>query len=247
MNHETIVVDNNSTDNSCQCAREMNNVRLITCEDNGGYARGVNTGIKNSKGELILVANPDIVFGDNAIQYMISSAEARTETGIVGPKIKNFDGTLQYECKRNQPTLLNSLLYFLNLQNKWADQYVRKDEKYYEKSEYVNAVSGSCMLLKRKALEECGLFDEDYFMYGEDLDICYRMTKAGYKIYYNSEAVVYHYKGGCTKNNKLAYKYKTESLIKLINKRNNYNFMQRFMVVLLIKIGYKAKMIKESI
>lgn len=246
MNYETIVVDNNSTDNSYQHARNKYCVKLIRCKENGGYARGVNIGINVSKGELILAANPDIIFSANAIEHMVSCADSHPETGIVGPKIKNFDGTLQYECKRNQLTLLNSLLYFLGLQVWRGNQYIRKDEGYYEKSECVNAISGSCMLFRREALEECGLFDEDFFMYGEDLDMCYRMIKAGYQIFYNSEAVIYHYKGGCTKNNKLAFKYKTESLIKLINKQNKFNILQRLMVVQVIKIGYKAKMMKES-
>lgn len=244
--HEIIVVDNNSTDHSYQCARDKHRVRLIRCQENGGYAKGANTGINSSAGELILVANPDIVFGAGAIEAMVSCAVAHPETGMVGPKIKNFDDTLQYECKRNQPDLLNSLFYFLGLQNRRGNHYVTKEEGYYEKSEYVNAISGSCMLFKREALERCGLFDEDFFMYGEDLDMCHRMIRAGYKIFYNSRAVVHHYKGGCTKDHQLALKYKADSLIRLMNKRNQYNSLQRFMVGQMIKIGYQAKRIKEN-
>lgn len=247
INYETIVVDNNSDDNSYQCVKNKNNIKLIRCGENGGYAKAANLGINSSKGEFILVANPDIVFDDNALRCMISCAEAHPEIGIVGPKIKYFNGSLQYECKRNQPNLLNSLLYLLNLQNLWGNQYIIKDNRYYEKSEYVNAISGSCMLLRRKALEECGLFDEVFFMYGEDLELCYRMVQKGFKIFYSSEAVIYHYKGGSTKDHKLAYKYKTESLIKLIYKRNKFNKIQRLMVAQAIKVGYKAKMIKERI
>ncbi len=242
---EIIVVDNNSDDDSYQCARSMDNTVLIRCGENGGYAKAANIGINSSKGEFILVANPDIVFDDNALQCMISCAESHPEIGIVGSKIKNFDGTLQYECKRNQPNLLNSLFYFFNLQNPFGNHYIRKDKGFYEKSEYINAISGSCMLLRREALEQSGVFDEGFFMYGEDLELCYRMIQSGYKIFYNSESVVYHYKGGCTKDYKLAYKYKTESLVRLMNMQNNYNAIQHFMVAQVIKIGYKAKMIME--
>lgn len=245
INYEIVVIDNNSDDDSYECARSMDNTKLIRCEENGGYAKAANIGINSSKGEFILVANPDIVFDVNALQCMISCAENQPKIGIVGPKIKNFDGTLQYECKRNQPNLLNSLFYFFNLQCGSGNHYIRKDKGYYEKSEYINAISGSCMLLRREALEQCGVFDEGFFMYGEDLELCYRMIQSGYKIFYNGKSVVYHYKGGCTKDYKLAYKYKTESLIKLMHMQNKYNKIQRFMVAQVIKLGYKAKMIME--
>lgn len=246
INYEIIVVDNNSEDNSDQSVKDMDNVELIRSEENVGYAKAANLGIKSSGGEFILVANPDIVFGEGALRRMVASAETNPEIGIVGPKIKYFNGSLQYECKRNQPSLINSLFYFLNLRCPWGEQYIITDTAYYEKSEFVNAISGSCMLIRRKALEACGLFDEGFFMYGEDLELCHRMGRSGFKIFYDSEAVIYHYKGGSTKDYKLAYKYKEDSLIKLINKRENYNKIQGFIVAQVIKAGYKAKMIKES-
>jgi GT2 family glycosyltransferase len=198
--HEIFVVDNDSTDNSVQLIREhYPEVRLIRNSSNFGFSYANNQAIGRSSGRYILVLNPDTVVTKSALDEMIRFMDTHPDAGVGGAKILNFDGSIQYSCRRF-PTLLyvffgrqSVFLKFLP-SNRISEQYLMMNEDYTKDIE-VDWVFGASMILRREALKEVGIFDEDYFIFVEDTDLCYRMRKKGWKVYFISNAVVFHHLG----------------------------------------------------
>jgi GT2 family glycosyltransferase len=155
---------------------------------------GNNLGIKNSHGDSILILNPDTLIHKDSILHLHRHLHANEKTGIVGPKLLNTDGTLQYSClcfpKLYTPILRRT--FFGGLIPKHLNEFLMKDYD-HENSREVDWLMGSCLLVKRKMLEvlDC-LFDEKFFMYFEDTDLCRRAKKAGWKVVYHPQAVVIH-------------------------------------------------------
>ncbi|MBI2252241.1 MAG: glycosyltransferase family 2 protein [Armatimonadetes bacterium] len=199
IKNEIFVVDNNSQDGSINLIKEkFHEVNLIENKENLGFSKANNQALRISKGEFILILNPDTFIFKGTIKKLINFIKINTHAGMVGPKIINQDGTLQLACRRSIP---NPKVVFLKVLG--LDKIFPKNPKlsqynltYLDENEIakVEAVSGSCMLIRRKALEEVGLFDEDYFLYAEDLDWCYRFIKKGWEIYYYPSVKILHYK-----------------------------------------------------
>lgn len=200
---EVFVVDNASRDSSAQMVRRRFPwVQLMENRINVGFARANNQALKRARGRYILLINPDTLAREDTVEAMSEFMDAHPEAGAVGCKILNPDGTLQLSCRRSFPTPWVALSKILGLG--WLFPKSRLFGKYNltyldpDKTAEVDALSGSFMFLRPEALKKVGLLDEEYFMYGEDLDLCYRIKKAGWKIYYVPTTQIIHYKGRST-------------------------------------------------
>ncbi|MCL6493981.1 MAG: glycosyltransferase [Ignavibacterium sp.] len=205
---EIIVVDNASDDGSVEMIREkFPDVILIANEKNLGFGKANNIGLKKAQGKYVLLINPDTLVAEDTFIKLIEFFETHPEAGMAGCKILNPDGTLQLACRRSFPgpwtsftkvTGLSSLFPKSKLFARYNLTYLDENQTYE-----VDAISGSFMMLRKEVYEKVGGFDEQFFMYGEDLDLCYRIQKAGYKIFYVHSTQIIHYKGESTKRSSL--------------------------------------------
>lgn len=191
---EIIVIDNASQDESCQLVQEhFPNVVLIQNKKNQGFSRGNNHGIKTAKGEYLCLLNPDTVVAENTFEKLLEFAEKHSDFGAIGPKLIDGTGNFLRESKRNIPTPKVAFQKFLdNGKNYYANQL---DENENGK---VPVLTGACLLMKTSRYREIGGLDEDYFMYGEDIDLCYSFEKSGYENFYMGSKAVLHFKGEST-------------------------------------------------
>jgi GT2 family glycosyltransferase len=197
---EVIIVDNASHDGSKDmAAREFPEVKWIQLKTNIGFGKACNVGARNAGGDYLLVLNPDTIIARTTLSLAYDFLRNHPEVGVVGPKLLNPDGTLQPGCRRGFPTPQAALYRLSGLSRLFPKSkrfghynltYLDPDVSYE-----VDAVSGSFMFLPRRLFESIGGFDEQFFMYGEDLDLCRRIKEKGYKVWYNPEMRVIHLKG----------------------------------------------------
>ena len=191
-----IIIFNNSPEEKLEDLKEIYlNIKIINSEKNLGFTKGCNIAVNNSNKKYILILNPDILFINEFISYGIKFLEENKDFGAVGFKILNPDGTIQKESLRNFPTPLNTLLRFLNLDSLLKIRYSYFDRE-LDKSKEANILSGACMLIRKEAFLNINGFDESFFLYGDDIDLCIRLKNKGWKLYYLPIESVIHYKGG---------------------------------------------------
>ncbi len=201
VSYGVIVVDNASEDGTVDFLKKnYPAVTLISNTENIGFAAANNQAIKNSDSEYIVLMNSDCEVYKGSLDNLIGFMDKNTGTGIAGPKIVNSDGTTQLSCRRF-PSLLDAaahnILGDIFPGNPFTKKYKLADVS-RDKPFKVDWVSGSCMIIRRKALEDTGKLDGKYFMYIEDVDICYRMWQKGWAVYYYPEAEIMHHAGGST-------------------------------------------------
>ncbi|MCX6752831.1 MAG: glycosyltransferase family 2 protein [Candidatus Nomurabacteria bacterium] len=238
--YEIIVIDNNSTDDSVNMIKTLfPSIKIIENQDNFGFGFANNQGLKIATRECILFLNSDTIILENAIEKLVRFLDENKDIAMVGPKILNKDRTFQSASKRNLPTIKNSFQYlFLN---KKENNYKLENEGNI--SEITEAISGACMLVRHSIYKKIGGFDEQFFMYAEDLDYCKRILDNGFKIYYLSTAEIIHLGGESTKKNteSLKYFYKTMWLYYKKYFYNNRNLFVNFSIYIGIKILYFYK------
>lgn len=202
--YEVIVVDNCSPDGSVAMVKQdFPQAELIANEVNRGYAYANNLGMRQARGDYVLLLNPDTVLPPNALKDMITFMKEHPDAGVAGPKLVLADGSLDLACRRSFPTLDVALYRLLGLSKRYPNspRYNRYNLGYLDPNQVaeVDSVVGAFMLIRRKALDQTGFFDERFFMYAEDIDLCYRIkVDCGWKIYYNPAVVVTHYKSQAT-------------------------------------------------
>ncbi len=205
---ETIVVDNNSQDGSIEYLSPLfPNIRFIALQENLGFSKANNIGIAQAKGKYILILNPDTILETKTLKKMFDYMENYQELGAAGCKVLNPDGTFQYSCRRGFPTPWSSFCKLFGLQKLFPkskffasyNQTFRNENETY----YIDAVMGAFMFCRAEALKQANGFDPDFFMYGEDLDLCYRINKNGWKIAYFHETTIVHYKGESTRRSEI--------------------------------------------
>lgn len=207
---EVFVVDNNSVDGSVKMLREKYpDIRLIANKTNTGFSKANNQAIRESKGEYVLLLNPDTVVEDDTFKKVIAFMDKHPEAGGLGVKMIDGKGNFLPESKRGLPTPdvaffkifgLSRLFPKSRIFGKYHLGFLDKD-KIHE----VEVLSGAFMLLRKETLDKTGLLDEEFFMYGEDIDLSYRITQAGYRNYYFPETRIIHYKGESTKKSSINY------------------------------------------
>lgn len=196
---EVIVVDNASADGSAtMLAQQFPWVRTIANTTNAGFTRANNQGLAASRGRYVLFLNPDTELSPPALATMLRFAETHTEVGIVGPQLRYGDGSPQ-SSRRRFPTLATFFLESTVVQQWWPRNRVLT--RYYvldrrdDETSRVDWVVGACMLVRRALLDQIGGFDEGFFMYSEELDLCRRAVDRGWQVVYLPEAVVTHHEG----------------------------------------------------
>ncbi|MEL6810404.1 MAG: glycosyltransferase family 2 protein [Bacteroidota bacterium] len=195
---EIIVIDNNSQDDSCEMVRkQFPHLTLIENKENVGFSKANNQAVAVAKGEYVCILNPDTAIAEGTFAKTLEFADATPHMGGLG--IYLMDGTGNYlpESKRNLPTPRRSLMKLLGQTRGRNGYYALHVDK--EDSGTVDVLVGAFMLIKRSVYNEVGGFDEDYFMYGEDIDLSYKLQKAGYENYYVGSISMLHYKGESTK------------------------------------------------
>lgn len=207
---EVIVVDNHSVDSSlAMLSAKFPQVHVIANPKNVGFAKANNQAIQLAQGEYILLLNPDTLVEEDTFEKCIAFMDNTPEAGSLGVKMVNGKGQFLPESKRGIPFPSVAFYKIFGLSKLFPHSkkfggyhltYLREDE-----IQAVEVLSGAFMMLRRSVLDEIGLLDEDYFMYGEDIDLSYRIIKAGYKNYYFPETRIIHYKGESTKKISLNY------------------------------------------
>ena len=207
---EVFVVDNSSVDGSCTMIKnKFPWVHLIENKDNVGFSRANNQAIRISKGEYVLLLNPDTVVEEDTFSKCISFMDLHPDGGGLGVKMIDGKGKFLPESKRGLPTLKVSFFKMFGFHKLMP--HSKKCNYYYlghlsnDEVHEIEILSGAYMFLRKSVLDEVGLLDEEYFMYGEDIDLSYRIVKAGHKNYYYPETTIIHYKGESTK--KASFKY----------------------------------------
>lgn len=201
---EIIVVDNGSTDGSPKAVEEQfPQVRLIRNNENLGFAKANNIGIRESKGRYVCFVNPDVIVHDACIEKLIEFMDKNPSVGMSAPKILNPDGTLQVSC-RHFPSIWNNLCQAIGL-NKLFPKSVFFSEpqmKYWAHNEtrIVDVLSGCFWMVRREALDKVGLLDEDFFIYAEDIDWCRRFHNAGWDVVFYPQAEAVHFHGASSSN-----------------------------------------------
>ncbi len=206
---EVFVVDNHSRDGSVAYLRQrFSHINIVDCNHNLGFARANNIAISQSAGEYVLLLNPDTFVAEETIRSAVAFMDSHPKAGGVGAKMFNPNGTLAMESRRGLPTPLTSFYKMCGLCARFPKS--RRFGRYYmsylgwDAPERIEVISGAFCLLRRTAIEKVGSLDEDFFMYGEDIDLSYRLLKGGYENWYLPYPIL-HYKGEST--HKTSFRY----------------------------------------
>jgi len=207
---EIIVVDNHSEDGSLDYLQpRFPEVKFIANETNIGFAKACNLGLKCSGGELVLFLNPDTIVPEDCFSKCIGFFETHLDCGAIGVQMVDGSGNFLKESKRSFPSPSTSLykLFGLSLLFPKSKIFGRYHLGHLDKNtdHEVDVLAGAFMMVRKKVLDEIGGFDETFFMYGEDVDLSYRIQKAGYKNYYFAETTIIHFKGESTRRGSLNY------------------------------------------
>lgn len=210
MEAEVIVVDNASTDGSVEYLKpKFPEVQFIKNETNEGFAKACNKGAKQAKGEFVLFLNPDTLVAEDSFINCIDFFEKHPGCGALGVQMIDGSGKFLKESKRSFPSPFTSLykLFGLSALFPKSKTFSRYHLGHFNKNENneVDVLSGAFMMIRKKILVETGGFDEKFFMYGEDIDLSYRIQKAGYKNYYFAGTTIIHFKGESTRRGSLNY------------------------------------------
>jgi GT2 family glycosyltransferase len=200
IDYELVVVDNASADDSALMVREeFKNVILIVSDSNEGFSSACNKGIIASSGEFILILNPDTVIDREAITVALTFMKSHPEAGAAGAKMVDGNGKFLPESKRGFPSPLTSLFRFTGMGRIFPHSSLFN--AYYlghlpdNETCRADILTGAFMFIRREALNKTGLFDTSFFMYGEDIDLSWRLIRAGYTNYYLPAAIITHFKG----------------------------------------------------
>jgi hypothetical protein len=237
--YEIIMIDNNSQDSSVQIIEEFKNsnpglnLSLIKNKQNLGFARAVNQGIDSAQGENIFLLNSDTQIKPGSIQSLLEFSQKKPDSGVVGPRLVNPDGTPQPSCY-NFPTLINAIKEF------WFGQQ-STFSKYYPRTTSpttVDALVGAAFLITKQALKQVGKLNQDYFLYYEDIDYCKRVWHQGLKVYYYPQTEIIHHHGASGK--KISSKTKKW----LIESSKKYHgLITHYLITFVIWSGQKIKRI----
>lgn len=208
FSYEIIVVDNASSDRSVEMLKnKFPDIILIENKVNIGFGAANNQAAKIARGKYLLLINPDALVQENTIEVMYNFMETHPDAGAAGCKVLNSDGSLQLACRRGFPGPWASFTKVVGLSSLFPKSklFARYNLTYLDENQTyeVDAISGSFMFVRREVYEKLNGFDPDFFMYGEDLDLCYRIKKAGYKVYYVHETSIIHYKGECARRSSI--------------------------------------------
>ncbi len=241
---EVYVVDNHSHDGSVEYLQErFPDVNFIACMHNNGFAYANNVAIKQSQSQYVLLLNPDTFVAENTIQAMLTFMDEHPLAGATGVQMLGADGQRAMESRRGLPSPMVAFYKMSGLCARFPQS--KRFGKYYlsflpwDAPARIEVISGACMMVRREALDKVGLLDEDYFMYGEDIDLSYRIINAGYENWY-LPCQILHYKGESTHKSSFRYVHVFYQAMLIFFRKHYRN--SRFWVSLPIKaaIYFKA-------
>ena len=197
-----VVVDNDSRDGTAEMVRdEFSEVTLVTSQANIGFARATNTAIRQGSAEYVLALNPDAEIRAQTLDVLLRLMDDHPEVGICGCRLERPDGSFDHASRRSFPTIAGALGHLLGPGRRRTGGRLAQYRAPEVERGPVDAVNGAFMLMRRSMLDEIGLFAEAYWMYMEDLDLCYRARTAGWITWYEPDASVMHVKGGTVPRN----------------------------------------------
>lgn len=229
--YEIIVVDNNSVDNSVEMVKANHpDVKLIQNMNNIGFAKANNQAFREAKGRYIFMLNPDTIILEKAVDDLVKFMDEHADAGACGPKVLNPDGSLQPSC-HHFPTILMRLIEHTRLRHKYPKSKVFGKEymtywNYHEIKE-VDWITGCSLMLRKTVLDQIGTLDENYFMYTEEMDICYRLNKAGWKVMFYPFVSIIHYWGKSSLDQK-EEKQPSDASTKYLFKTKYYFFKKNY-------------------
>ncbi len=241
---EVIVVDNNSSDNSIEHIKSSiaHPIKFISNEENVGFAKANNQGIEQANGKYVLLLNPDTVIQEDTLSKCFSFAEANSKVGAIGVKMVDGSGKFLPESKRSIPTPLNSFWKLTGLSKIFPDSKLFSGYNLGHISEDVDAeievLCGAFMFMPTQVVKEIGLLDDDYFMYGEDIDLSFRILRAGYKVWYLGSSSIIHYKGQSTQKSSLGYVNTFYNAMSIFAGKH-YGSSRMLLIILSIAIGIR--------
>ncbi len=238
---EVIVVDNASTDGSLDALPDLPNIQIIRNQENSGFAAACNKGVRAAGSPFILFLNPDCSFQLGTLVGLLDALREDDHVGMVGGLLSNSDGSEQAGGRRAVPTPWRSFVRAFGL-SRFAYRWPRLFYDFHlhkqplpEFPVEVEAISGACMLVKRKALEEVGFWDEGYFLHCEDLDLCMRFRQKGWEILFVPDAVIVHHLGVCSSSRPIFVEWhKHKGMIRFYRKffRHQYPGVLMWLVTL---------------
>ena len=222
---EVFVVDNDSADDTVEVIGSRYPwVHLIANGENLGFARANNIAIRQAQGEYVLLLNPDTIVAEPTLREAVNFMDAHPQAGGLGVRMHNADGTLAPESRRAIPTPWVSFCKMLGFSRRYYMSHLSWDEP-----GRIEVISGAFCLLRRKALDQIGLLDEDFFMYGEDIDLSFRLLKGGWENWYIPADIV-HFKGESTQKSTFRYVHVFYQAM-LIFFRKHYSHLSVFYTV----------------
>jgi GT2 family glycosyltransferase len=243
---EIIVVDNDSVDGSCLMVEEkFPEVKLISNKENLGFSKANNQAIRIAKGEYILLLNPDTVVEEDSFLKIVRFMDETLEAGGLGVKMIDGKGRFLPESKRGLPTPEVAFWKMFGFSRLFprSKRFGRYHLGYLNENQVheVDVLAGAFMLLRRETLDQVGLLDEDYFMYGEDIDLSYRITLGGFKNYYFPETTIIHYKGESTKKGSINYvKVFYNAMIIFARKHFSKGNARQYTILIRLAIYFRA-------
>ena len=208
---EVIVVDNASADDSLSKLREYfkDKVTFIASTENNGFAAGNNQALKISKGRYVLLLNSDTVVWENTLEDIYNYMGGHDDVGAAGCRVLLENGELDKACKRTFPNVKNSFFRLFHIPTNSKDDNYNLDNLPDDEVYEIDCLTGAFMFIRKEALDEVGFLDETFFMYGEDIDLCFRIKHAGWKIIYYGKSKITHFKGASSKKqkSKLIYEF----------------------------------------
>ncbi len=243
---EVIVVDNNSVDGSVgEIRSKFPWVTLIANHENLGFSKANNQAIRRSGGRYVLLLNPDTVVVEDTFRKCIEFMDSHPEAGAMGVKMIDGKGEFLPESKRSLPTPMVSFYKMFGLSALFprSKRFGKYNLGYldHEETHAVDVLAGAFMFLRKEALDKTGLLDETFFMYGEDIDLSYRITQAGYKNYYYPQTTIIHYKGESTKKGSLNYvKMFYQAMIIFAGKHFTSRKARTFSILIHLAIYFRA-------
>jgi hypothetical protein len=220
-------------------------VSLIQNDKNSGFARANNQGILQSTGRYVLLLNSDTIIMPGALEKLFEFMEKHPEVGAAAACLLNSDGSLQYSCSP-APTLLGEVQRMLHFPGLRSDGYYSMEGWDQNQPHEVEVILGACMFLRREMLDQVGLLDEDFFMYSEEVDLCYRMRKAGWRIFWIPQSQVIHHGGQSTRQvsaEMFLHLYKS----KLIYFRKTYGWQSAMVYKVLLMVSSLIRLLLVSL
>ncbi len=239
IHYEIIVIDSASFDGCEEMLRKhYPEVVFIQSQENVGFARANNIAFEKSRASKLLFLNPDTEIDDSAIDIIYNSLQELPEAGAVGCKLLNTDRTIQTSCIQSFPTILNQTLDSEFLRRRISTSSLWGMAPLFNNNQepsIVDAISGACIMMERKTFEQIGKFSEEYFMFTEDIDLCYKVKNAGYLNYYVPEASIVHHGGGSSQEAKsnFAVVMMRESMYQFLTKTKGHSYAWCYRIFML--------------